>query len=301
MKNTCLVRLLRLGAVIGLLSLIAIGCGGDVSGPAQAEPPLADAQEARTYELIFPFKDPATVDETFVFEHNDVVTYMNWVRSKDAADFVSTMTAAFVHGDFSGIPEMVESSTGLAPYVPREDQLIYKAAHPELSDETFVPAEPVFYQADGSQNLIPIATVGFAGIILEPATEAAENSGTVNVSAQPASAAGTEGSIPPLLIDSSDLPLDTQGRLTNQGGLVEGSGLKVTITGPDGPVVSGQTYDFVVTLEPGDPWTSDAGDFGDPTTILGLGVSQLLLLYDADGVTVGDPTLDLDGTTIAEA
>ena len=51
-------------------------------------------------------------------------------------------------------------------YIPLEDVRTYQMAHPELSQETYVPAEPVFYQEDHLARLMPIAHTGIEGIVL---------------------------------------------------------------------------------------------------------------------------------------
>jgi|GEM_PF-3837598 len=108
-------------------------------------------------------------------------------------------------------------------------------------------------------------------------------------------------SVPPSIIDNSELhPFETQGRLTVQGDLIEGSGLKVTLSGPTETLVLGQTYWFTIKIEPGDSWTTDQNYQGFPTAIFGSGISQLLVLFDSDDITMGNPILKIDGITRAE-
>ncbi len=118
-----------------------------------------------TYKVIFPFKEPGTVDEKFAYENNDVITYMNWVRSKDNAGLFIAFSNAY-NGEVIGLIDHISSSMELSPYIPPEDQIVFKAANPQLSQETYVSADPVYYQEDALRKLIPVKHTGFEGIML---------------------------------------------------------------------------------------------------------------------------------------
>jgi len=144
--------------IVMMLSLIA----------CDSTPGASTTSSTNTYKVIFPFKEPETLDESYVYEHNDVVTYMNWVRAKDNYELAESLANALV-GDMTSILDIVEVaqySLELTPYIPLEDVRTFQMAHPELSQETYVPAEPIYYQEDASGNLILLRDSGFLGIVL---------------------------------------------------------------------------------------------------------------------------------------
>ena len=121
-----------------------------------------------TYKVILPFKQPDTIDEKYAYEHNDTITYMNWIRTKNDIQLVLALEKAF-HGDITALLDIIEVASAdmeLAAYIPLEDMRTFQMAHPAISDETYVPAEPVYYQEDALGNLIPIGRTDSAGISL---------------------------------------------------------------------------------------------------------------------------------------
>ncbi len=130
----------------------------------------------RTYKVIFPFKIPESIDEQFAHEHNDAVTYMNWVRATNTADlykaFVEGFKNAYSHNVFGLIDSMIDMKAAgdeywqLAPYIPSEDINTYQYSNPLFEDQwTYVPATPTFYQ-EALGTLIPVQQTGFDRIVL---------------------------------------------------------------------------------------------------------------------------------------
>ncbi len=154
--------------LILLVSMTTIGgiVSCENSGGSGAEKSEEYPIPSATYKVIFPFKEPETLDEKYVYEHNDVVTYMNWVRAKGNIKLVKALSQA-IGGDISALIDILDATTSdeLTPYVAMEDIGIYNSAKSHYT-QTYIPAEPVFYQKDNLGNLIPITRTGFEGIVL---------------------------------------------------------------------------------------------------------------------------------------
>lgn len=120
----------------------------------------------RTYKVVFPFKEPKTIEERFIFKHNDVVTYMNWVRTKENIKWAKAFAETYLNPSFSNVKTFLELSfnSELVPYIPREDISTYQMSEPDY-EGTHVPADPVFYQLDKTHNLILVTKTDFEGIV----------------------------------------------------------------------------------------------------------------------------------------
>ncbi|MDP6495104.1 MAG: hypothetical protein QGI09_06755, partial [Dehalococcoidia bacterium] len=81
---------------LALMALAVIACTGDA--PASTPTTANLGSTPRTYKVVFPFREPQSIDEQFVHDRNDVVTYMNWVRTKDNISLAMALTNAFVSG-----------------------------------------------------------------------------------------------------------------------------------------------------------------------------------------------------------
>ena len=163
--------MLRKLAFSGMVITIALGIAACVSNPSATPQPTAEAilKVQATYKVVFPFKEPETADERFVYERNDVLTYMNWVRTKNNVKLAMALSEAVVSGGIIPLVDLLivgRDSTDLTPYIPLEDVRTFQMAHPSVSDETYVPAEPVFYQLDTLRRLILIKQTWIGEIVL---------------------------------------------------------------------------------------------------------------------------------------
>lgn len=75
--------------------------------PSDTPAPVQAPSQMPTYKVIFTFKEPVTINEKFIYENNDVVTYMNWVRTKENAQLANALTKAAL-GDPTSLLDMVE-------------------------------------------------------------------------------------------------------------------------------------------------------------------------------------------------
>ena len=123
------------------------------------------------YKVVFPFRGPKTADERFAFEHNDVVTYMSWVRMKENISPVRVSSDA-LSGDLAYSPAIIEDSQNheLAPYIPSGDTATYQMSHPGYEGPS-VLAKPVFYQEDNEGKLVPVQRIDVEGILLDDRAE----------------------------------------------------------------------------------------------------------------------------------
>jgi len=145
---------------------------------AVQKPPLQE----RTYRLILPFKEPETVDEKFVFEHNGVVKYMNWVRFKNHLKLASAIANASL-GDVTSLSDFLslgKKGIGLAPYVPLEDVVACQMSQPSYQG-TRVPAKPVLYQEDGKGNRILLEDTSITGLVLREELPAVKKDDALSV------------------------------------------------------------------------------------------------------------------------
>lgn len=148
-------RLLEIAGVFVILSLLLGACDEEkrVSKPEGSRP--------KTYKVVFPFKAPSTADERYVFGHNDVVTYMNWLRTKYNVKLAKAFAEAYVKTSIKTIASLVDegAKTELTPYIPLEDINTYNMSKSSYQG-TRVDAKPSFYQEDQTGKLIPVMKSG---------------------------------------------------------------------------------------------------------------------------------------------
>jgi hypothetical protein len=128
--------------------------------------------EDERYTILLPFRKPQTEDERFVFEHNDVVMYMNWVRTKTDLKFVEEMAKVLAKNDSDAAANLYDilieqmRQTG---FVNKEDINKYlwsRNFYRQTLDPTKQPPMPVFYQLDDKGNRTRVRTTSIANIVL---------------------------------------------------------------------------------------------------------------------------------------
>ena len=125
------------------------------------------------YKVILPFKTPETITEKFVFENNDTIKYMNWVRAKSSwklARALKNVIDSPGPSGFKGLYDILVKERELTQYVPLKDIAKYNSSKPSFqgtTDPTRPSPKPVFYQKDRLGRLIKVRTTSFEGIVLE--------------------------------------------------------------------------------------------------------------------------------------
>ncbi|MCH8067007.1 MAG: hypothetical protein IIC69_00310 [Nanoarchaeota archaeon] len=119
-------------------------------------PQASEAADISTYKMIFPFKEPSSSLEEYVFNNTDVVTYMKFVRFKEDIHWTVSL-ASLVNLNLTKLPNFIESTIdgSLTPYVPLEDFSIFQQSQLGYQG-THVPAEEEFYQQGPTGELIPL-------------------------------------------------------------------------------------------------------------------------------------------------
>ena len=114
---------------------------------------------------------------------------------------------------------------------------------------------------------------------------------------------GDASLISPFNINYKDLDYEFEGRLLSDGNLVSGDGgIKVSLFGPDNEINIGETHIFSIQLETGqlNGWYGSDGSLYRPQSIYGMGISQLMLLFDSEDIEIGYPMLSIDGKVFAQ-
>lgn len=122
-------------------------------------PQASEATGQSTYKVIFPFKDPSSSLEEYVFNNNDALTYMKFVRAK--ANFVWAVSLADLVNqsinplNWNNFFEKNKELIYLSPYVPLEDFRIFQQIQ-ENYQGTRVEANSAYFQQTATRKLIPL-------------------------------------------------------------------------------------------------------------------------------------------------
>ena len=109
-------------------------------------------------KIKLPFIKPSNEEETYVFENNDLVTYMNWMRGKNNSELVEVFSDLIHHQtkeNFYRFENMVLNDPSLKDYFPIKKILEY--------DNQFNG----FYQMGPNKEEIEIITTSYENINLK--------------------------------------------------------------------------------------------------------------------------------------